>query len=210
LHHVAREVAGWMIQGLVTGRHLQARRVIVDAEVGRHAAPPGGLHETRQGDAAVGIEQRLRGLDHELQPERPLRELGRRLQGFEDLHQGPDLAGQHHLGKSHDEAARQPAARLADQRPHEEVQGAGRALEPARVQGLDADPDEGWEGRRLQSSDHLPRGLDRAGVLLVIGAFPVAILEIDPKVFHRLALELLDDTGVDRLGKVRGQPDGGR
>ena len=70
------------------GGDAEGRAVVVGAVVQPREPWTGGVHHAREGDRAVGTEDRLRGLDLQLQVERdPVR----RLQGVEDREERPHL-----------------------------------------------------------------------------------------------------------------------
>jgi len=71
LHHVAGEVARRVVHPLM-GRlvMLAARRVVIRSEVRGDAAAPSPVEEERERRPAVGPENRLRRLDHELELQR--------------------------------------------------------------------------------------------------------------------------------------------
>ena len=75
LHHVLREVAHRMQHVLVRGRDAAGRGVVVGAEMRGDDPAAAFGDEPRQRDAAVGREDRLRRLDHQLEPQRARRQL---------------------------------------------------------------------------------------------------------------------------------------
>lgn len=70
--------------------------------------------------------------------------------------------------------------------------GAGGAFE-----GLEADAGEGWRGAVALAVGEGGRGSVDVGVLLVVGASPVAVLQVDPQVLDRFAVELGGDEAED-------------
>ena len=69
LHHVSGEITGRVRQGLVVGGNSEAGRVIVSAKMRGGAAPGGCLEQARKIRFAAFVQNRLGGLDHQLEPD---------------------------------------------------------------------------------------------------------------------------------------------
>ena len=69
-------------------------------------------------------------------------------------------------------------------------------------QGLDPDPDERRKRPGLHPLSHLPCHRLGMTVLLVIGAMPVTVFEVDPEVLDTFPTQLLDDQRMGRVGEV--------
>ena len=160
------------------------------------AAPARGGDEAREGQRAVGGEDGLRRLDHQLDAQRSGLELAGLLDPLARLDRRRDLLGRRDLGKRDGEVRGQPTGGEADERPHEQVEGAERAAAQLIAQRLDADPDEGRERALAHAARYLLGAGLGVSVLLGVGAVAVAVLEVDSVVLDRLALQLLDDARV--------------
>ena len=147
------------------------------------------------------IDDRLRGFDHGFDPERAKTE--RRFL-FE---QGKEMDGRVHLfrdlnlGHRDDKIVRQLPAGGGHERRDENIERAEAARAQVFVQRLNANSDE----RRQAAVAHALCDFERAGVRMLIflgvGAIAVAILEIEPEIFNRFALQFLSDARVDLFEK---------
>ena len=145
------------------------------------------------------IDDRLRRFDHRLDPQRARRQAVPLLEHFEQAHRGGHLLRHLHLRHGDDEILRQLAAGLREQRGDEDVERANAARAQVFVQRLDADADERRQRTRREAARHFRRARGGVAIFLGVGAVAVAVLEIEPEIFHRLAPQLLDDAGVDLL-----------
>ncbi len=196
-----------MAEPLVRRADPQGRGEIVGADVHRAAAPARRLHQREDAQPAVQRHQRRRRLHHQLERDRPrgppepvLQRLGR---AAEQLH----LDGQHHLRRGEGEAG----DGLAELGAHA-LQRAERTPRGPPGEGLQPDADE---RRKRSVAATLLQGHARGlgvVVLLLVGPDAVAVLEVDPEVLHRLALQLGDDplAEVGRLGRAERQSEGVR
>ena len=124
LHHVPREVARGMVHALVRRGDVAARGVVVGAEVRGDGAAARGVEEARQVRLAALAEDRLRRLDHELEPQRAGGEAEARLERVEDVGEQRDLLGELDLRQRDDEvraAARRRSRRGASVRKRSSV-----------------------------------------------------------------------------------------
>ena len=96
--------------------------------------------------------------------------------------------------------ARQPSPRRARERRDEDVERAQAARVQLLRHRLDADADERRQRSRRQPP-RLPRRPLRVAVFFGVGPDAVAVLEVDAEVFDRLARELFDDAGANRVGE---------
>ncbi len=165
------------------------RGVVVGAVVQARAAAVRGVDHPGDEGGAVGAEDRLRGLDLDLELQRTGHQPEAGLQPLRREHHRLDLVDRRHLGQRDDEALRQRAAvgeRLQEQCQRPQAAAAGRALE-----ALEADA---VKGRRVTELDRLaqrrapPARRRRPPCRRRDG---VAVLEVDPQVLDRLAAQLL-------------------
>ena len=209
LHHLPRVIARRMLHPLLGRGDVERRGVVIDAEVRGDAAPPRRVDEIAQRAAAGGIHDRLGRFDHQLEAQRPARELVPPLQRLESRHQGRHLLRDDDLRQRDGEVRGQPTVRSLEQRPEEQLQRAQRPLGQVLAQRLDADPDERRQCPRHHPRRHLAGGGARGGVLLGVGAVAVPVLEINAEVLHRLAAQLFSNPVVHRGRQLRRETDGG-
>ena len=100
-----------------------------------------------------------------------------------------------------DEARRKLAPRRPDELGHEEIERPQAADVQLVRHRLDPNADEWRQRVRLESFGNLARGGLRVCVFLRVRSVPVAIFEIDAKVFDRLVAELAYDARSNRLGE---------
>ncbi len=81
-----------------------------------------------------------------------------------------------------------------DQRRDEDIQRPQAACVEFLRQRLDADADERRQGAGGKALGHFLGDRTGVAVLFLVNAVAVAVLEIDPKVLHRLATKLVGDT----------------
>jgi hypothetical protein len=141
--------------------------------------------------------------------ERLLGESQRPLQLAERLAEDHYLLARRDLGQRDHEVVGQLAAGLAHHRRHEQVQRAQAARRQLLAERLDADADERRQRPGRHSLHHLERRRAGVAVLLLVGAVPVAVLEVDPEVLDRLALQLGANPLVDRPRQVPDRVDAG-
>jgi hypothetical protein len=166
---------------------------------GESSAP--GVDQGRQHRSAVSIDDHLRCLDHRLEPERSGGELQPSLELVEHVDEGGHLLDGRDLGQRDEEPVGQ-TARLPNERREKDVE---RSQAPRMQLGrhrLDANPDE----RRQRIVTHCLRDRSSAGpgvtIFLGVGSNAIPILVVDPEILDRLALKLVADALVDRLGEL--------
>ena len=180
LHHGTGPVAHRM-KNVLAG-DAQAGSVIVGAEVGGDAFSARRLNQGRK------HEQGLRGFDHDLHvcDAVIVQKVGKR----------GDLFDHGDLGKHDREIGRNPAKALAE--PGESSQAT---LGGWLVEGLNADASEGRERAALKRRGHLIRAAVGGGVFFGIASDAVAVFEIDVKILHRFAAQLVNDAIVNGVGQ---------
>ena len=200
-HHPLGEIAPGVVHALVGGGDVARRGEVVGPEVRPAAAPLAGFEERRQRRAAVGPEQRLRRLDHQLDPEGPG---GQAVAGFEALAEADQrarLLGDGDLRQRDDEVVGEPSARRGEQRVDEDLQRARAARLPLGAERLDPDAEERRQQPLGETARHLARGGHGGRVLVGVGARAVAVLEVDAEVLDRLAPQLGEHALVHREGE---------
>ena len=209
LHDVLREIARGVGHALVGGGDVAGGGVVVGAEVGAPAPSLPRGHQGTQGGLAIQAEDRLRRLDHDLELQgagrEPILLLQHPRQGSATVE---TCSGIVTLGRVITKfAGKRPLVR-SSKRGHEQVEGSQAAREELARKGLDADADEGGQaalGHRLRD---LFRRAHRVRVFLRVGPVAVAVLEVDPEVLDRLALELGLHPRVDPEGQIPRQAQG--
>ena len=135
LHHVLREVAHAVPHVLPDGGDAAQRGVVVGAEVRAATTRPSPAATSgRSADVPSAREDRLRRLDHQLEPQRAGAELEPALERVARARHGVDVCRRHQLRNGDDEVRRQSlvAARRATSVRDEEIERA----QAARVQLL--------------------------------------------------------------------------
>jgi len=166
-------------------------------------APCGGVDEPGHGGGAVGAEDRLRGLDLDLEPEPSRGQPGGLLELRAQLGHRGRLGGEGHLRQGEHQPLRQRSG--VQQRGQEEVEGADAAVAHGGFQALHADARIRGRGAVRHHGGQGPGRGQGGGVLLVVRATAVAVLEVDPQVLHRLAQQLGPYAVVHLGGEVPGQ-----
>ena len=116
-----------MTHALVRGGDVAVRGVVVGSEV-RAGQPLAGVAvQPRQDRATLRIEDRLRGLDHELDAKRARVEAEAILEHLERIDQHLDVGATLDLRQRDDEVLRQVTVRLVDELGEEDVERAKRA-----------------------------------------------------------------------------------
>ena len=108
-----------------------------------------GVYEGDERAAAVAVDDRLRGFDHQLELDRSGCQVVATLEMFQEAGQGRDLLGDDHLWQRDDEIVREPRAGLGQERRKEQVERACAATRELLVERFDPDSDE-WRQRRLR------------------------------------------------------------
>ena len=162
------------------------------------AAPLRAFDQLRNANRPGRIDDVLRRFDHQLDPDRPCFEavtsfrLIEKFNQFADLFRVGDLRKRDHeiIGK---------AARLLEQRSQKQIQCPRRPRAKCFRERFDSNSDE----RRKAGLPHPPRQQLRRGrcvpVFFRVRPISVAVLEIDSKILHWLALQLGDGALEDRI-----------
>ena len=180
--------------------------VVVGAEMRGDDAPAAFADEPRQRDAAIGAENRLRRLDHQLEAQRAGRQLAPVLEGVARRRERRDLFGRRHLRQRDDEVVRHRRRSVRSTQPREEqIERAQAAPLQLFVQRLDPDADPGRQRARRQRGRHFVGRRLRDAILFLVRPVAEAVLEIDAEVLDRLARQLVDDAEVDAIGQRRVQ-----
>ena len=159
-----------------------------------------GEREPRDGRVAVGAEHELRGLHLHLESEAAVRQAVRPLERLGGVDHRLHLRDGRHLRQREHQAVGQPA--LIHERRQEQVERADAASPRRRLERLEADPDERrGEVGAGRGGDALRR-THGVGVLEVVAAVAVAVLEVDPQVLDRLPCELLLHEGRHGCGDI--------
>ena len=166
--------------------------------MGADAAAVAGGEEAGQRRPAVGADDRLGDLDHDLAAQRALGQPVAALENLEQPHQRPRLLGHGHLRQRDHEVGRQRAAGFADQGVEEDLQRPRAAGLPFLTHRLDTDAEERRQPLFTHAAGDLAGGGDRGGILLGVGAGAEAVLEVEAEVLDRLAFQLAADALVDR------------
>src|ERR1700752_1616653 len=111
------------------------------------------------------IENRLRGLDHDLEAERSLWEAERRFHRSKQARERSRLLGDHHLGQGDDEVLRQASARGFAERTYKEIERTNAAGAQLRRERLEANADERRKTSGGESLGHFFGGEVRVMVL---------------------------------------------
>src|ERR1700691_1848992 len=112
LYYLARKIGRRMSAGLARRRDAQRGRVIVRAEVRRHAAPPRRCHQRQQVGFAALVENGLRSLNHYLDSKRAGLEIEHRFQARADISECRDLVRKGDLRQRNAEMVWQCAPRF--------------------------------------------------------------------------------------------------
>ncbi len=203
LHDRPGMVSRRVLHALVGRGDAERRAVVIGAVVQPGEPPVRRVHAAGDHRRAVRAEDDLRGLDLDLEGQpspgqavlllQPPAQVGHRL----------DLRDRGDLGQGHGEARRQRP--VAEQRGQEDVHRPDRPVPGGRLQALAPQPGE----RRRRPGRHGggQRGgrADRVGVLSVVAAVAVAVLEVQPQVLDRLGGQLGADQRQHPGGKLRWQ-----
>ena len=162
------------------------------------------MHHPGHGGGAVGAQDRLGGLDLDLEPQPPPRQPVRLLQQPADQGHRLHLAHVGHLGQGDHEAVGERG--LGQQAAEEQVEGPQAAPPGRRLQALDAEPRVGRGPRAGQRRGQGPGRGQGVGVLPLVRPGPVAVLEVQAEVLDRLPLQLGQHAGEDLgdQGRVEG------
>jgi len=142
LHHVAGEVARRVVHPLMGGGDVAARRVVIRSEVRGDAAAPSPVEEERERRPAVGPENRLRRLDHELELQR-FRRSDRVIRSSASYRsaQHRHLLGHLNLRQRDDEPRAEAARRASRRVSEEDVERSRAAAHQLVCEWLDANPE---------------------------------------------------------------------
>ena len=198
-HLVLREVRDRMIHRLVGRGHAHRRRIVIRSVVQGGHSPGPGLQRRRQRHGAVSGEDDLRGLDLDLERDRPLAEAVLGFQRPRGEHHRPHLVDGADLRQREHEVLRQPAASL-DELGQEQVESAQTAFPGRLLHAFEPDAHEAG-GSLLGAAGHrIAGGLDDPPVLGLIALVAESVFEVQTQVLDRFAFEL----GGDRLGEEFG------
>src|SRR5690606_27658106 len=152
LHDGLGVVGGRMVARLVRGGDAETGAVVEGPVVQAGGAPVGGLDHAGDGGGAVGGEDRLAGLDLDLEADPAGLETARLLERVEEPGQGGDLLGGGDLGQGQDQPVRQAPG--LQQAGEEDVEGADAPVADGGLQTLHADPRvRGGGARRVRLGD---------------------------------------------------------
>ena len=159
------------------------------------------LDEARQRDAAVGGEDRLRGLDHQLELQRARRQRAPVLERVAGRGERGHLIRRHDLRQGDDEVRRQCAAGPVEEGREKQIEGAQAATLQLLAERFDPDPDRWRQRAVLQGGGNFARRELRVLVLFAVGPVAEAVLEVDPEILHRFPRQFVDDARVDPGGE---------
>ena len=152
-------------------------------------------------------EHRLRRFDHDLESQRPGRDLVRRLERVARVGERRHLIGRRDLRQRDDEVRRQRCRRSVRRASRETARSVRRPRRFGLVaEVLDADADGGRQ-RAAPSCRRRPAPppSSRRASSSSSGRRAEAVFEVDAVVLDRLALELVDDARVDARRQSRGR-----
>src|SRR5467141_816570 len=196
LHHVFGKIAGRVGHRLVRGRDAAACRVIVSTEMSGDATARGRVEQSGQTRFASPVEDRLGGFDHDLESKQTFLDVESGFERFEHTCQRGRLLRDHDFWQSDDKIFREPAPRGLAQSADKKIEGANASFAQLGRKWLDAYADEGRQGALAHSTRHLFRGKFRVLVFFGVGAVPVAVLEVDAKIFDGLTLEFFEHASI--------------
>ena len=201
---LARSAAGcsidWYGAAMPQGRAVVVGAVVQSADPARR-----GERELRDGRAAVGTEDDLRRLDLHLEPKSSLRQAVHPLEGSHRIRHRLDLRDRAHLGQGE----RQPGGQLAalEEGAHEQVERAQATCARGRLEGFEPDADE-RRGHATADGVRDPLGGEHGiGILGLVAAIAVHVLEVEAEVLDGLARELLLHQRCDERGELRVEAD---
>jgi hypothetical protein len=200
LEHVSGEVERRVVEALRPRWQAEARRVVVDPDVGGDQPAVGGVAEVAERHPTVGTEDRRCGLDLELEAQAPRRQPVGVLHRREHAGERLDVLTCDDLREGDDEAVGQ-LARGVEQGPHEPVERRDAAAREPVGERLHPDPDE---RRRVPVGDGGRDGGGRGGHVPGLGlrrASEVAVLRITAQVLDRFVGQLRDHPLVDAVGE---------
>ncbi len=199
LHDRLRVVGGRVVARLVGGADADAGAVVEGPVVQAGRAALGGADHAGHGGGAVGGEDRLAGLDLDLEADPSGRQPVGVLEGLQQPHESGDLLRVGHLGQGQHQPVGQTSG--PHQAGEEDVRGADSPVPYAGLHALHTDArvrGGGPVGVRLGDQSC---GTGRRLVLLGVRAQPVAVLEVDAQVLHRFPLQLGAYAVVHGLGE---------
>ena len=146
------------------------------------------------------IDDRLRGLDHQVDAHAPVLDSQLFFQDVEQIGQRRHLFGDRDFGQGDDEMVGYTPARFLSQRSQCQVERAHRSLIAFVAERLDADADEGRQYALAHPDRQLFAHRDGVEILFLVRAIAIAILEIDPHVLDRLDRQLVLHPTINRVG----------
>src|SRR3954468_17347044 len=136
----------------------------------------------------IMVDDRLRRLDHWLDPKRA----GRQPIPFLDDFESPDccfnLLRQLNFWNGNDESRWQLACRFAQQCGHEDVEGANTAFAQIFAERFYPDADERRERVRGETARDFAGSRGGMAIFFFVGAVAIAVLKIETEIFDRFAL----------------------
>ena len=165
------------------------------------APPSRRLDETEQRTPSGTVDDRLRRLHHQLQPQRAIRETELLFKRSADFRRRSDVRGDLHFRDRDDEISRQLPAREREQRRDENIQRAHAPGAVVLVEWLHSNADERRQHPRRKTRRDLRRARRRVPILLGVLAIAVAVFKIQPEILRRFAAQLRHDALVNRHGE---------
>ena len=177
--------------------------VVVGAEVRGDDAPAALGDQPRQRDAAVGGEDRLRRLDHQLELQRsPARGRASTRRRRTPTRAPSTCSGAVIFGSVTTKFGGSVPPVCSSSARQEEIEGPEAAALQLVAERLDPDADRRRQRAGLRCPRRPRRPPLRVLVLLGVGAVAEAVLEVDPEILDRLARQLVDDARVDARARA--------
>jgi len=183
LQEASRDVEGRVEERARARGDVEGGQEIVGPEVDALDEAVARLDEGARGDTPLVVEERARGLDHELDLEGRPRHAERARGVVEERDQRAHLARALDLWQRDDEGRRELALHV-DERREEAFERAARARFGGPRERLRAHADARGQRPRARPLDERARDRGRARVFLVVGARTEAVFEVDAHVVH--------------------------
>src|SRR5947209_15592208 len=201
LHHVACEIASGVRHVLVRGCDVAACSVVISSKVRCNAVTARSIQHKRQVGFAPLVNNCLRRLDHHLHLERACRQTRCRLKKIEDVRKGRDLFRHYNFWKRDYEVVWKMTAALFNKRCKKDVQRAKASLAQFFSERFYANAYEWRKSPFAHPGGNFSGGRSGVTILFIVRAIAVAVLEINTKIFDRLAAQFLRDAIVNRARK---------